>query len=195
MIDLIQLSVEALGHAAQEAGHATAASANPVEQLASVFHVEWATLFAQMLSFGLIFLALRLFAWGPLVKTMEERRQKIADGLQYAEEMRSKLADAERKQSEVLKEAALEAKKMVSEAEKSARQLVEKTQLDAQRRAEEMIARTRESLSQEKQQMLAELRTHAAQLVALTASKVLSKELSTAEMTRYAERAAKEIAQ
>ena len=46
------------------------------------------------------------FAVKPITATLDERQQKIADGLQYAEEMKVQLAAAERERAEKIKEAA-----------------------------------------------------------------------------------------
>lgn len=193
MIDhLLKISSEAVSHAVDAGTHAVAAS-NPIEKIASQFHVELSTLIAQIVSVLLILIVLRLLAWDPVLKILDERRAKIADGLQYAEEMKAKLADAERKQAETLKEAALEAKQITTDAQKTAKEIVEKTTTDARRKAEEIVAQTREALTLERKQMLTELKEHASHMVALTTAKVLGRELSDAEKTSYTEKAVEEL--
>ena len=192
MLDLLQISSEAISHVAEATTHA-AASENTITRLAGNFGVDLPTLTAQIVSFLLVFVLLRYLAWGPILKILDERRTKIADGLQYAEEMKAKLADAERKQAETLKEAALEARQITTDAQKSAKEMIEKSQTEAQHKAEELIAQTRESLTLERRQMMTEVKEHAAHLVALTTSKVLSRELSDAERKRYAEQAVQEL--
>lgn len=192
MIDLLQIAADVAGHAVEHGAHAVAAS-NPVEKIATSFHVEIKTLLAQIVSFLLIFAALYFGAWKKVLDVLEQRRTKIADGLQYAEEMKTQLAEAERKQAETLKAAALEAKEITAQAQKTAKEIIEKTQRDTQRKAEEMIAQTRENLTLERKQMLAEVKEHASRMVALTAERVLSRELNDAERNRFAESAASEI--
>ena len=58
-----------------------------------------------MLNFGIVATALYVLAIKPVAKTLDERQQ-IADGLQYAEEMKTQLAEAERERAEKIKEAA-----------------------------------------------------------------------------------------
>lgn len=192
MIDLLQISSEAVPHIVEAGAHAVA-SANPIETIATGFHVEVSRLIAQIVALLIVFGLLRWKAWGPITKILDERREKIADGLQYAEEMKGKLADAERKQSETIKEAALEAKQITADAQKTAKEIVEKTTADAQRRAEEIVTQTREALSLERNQMMAEIKEHAAHLVTLTTAKILSRELSDAEKASYAEKAVQEL--
>ena len=192
MIDLLQITAEAAGHVVEHGAQAVAAS-NPVEKLASIFHIEKELLAAQIVSFLMIFAALYFGAWKKVLQVLEERRTKIADGLQYAEEMKTKLAEAERQQSEALKAAALEAKEITAQAQKTAKEIVEKMQVEAQYKAEEIIAQTRENLSLERRQMLAEVKEHASKMIAITAAKVLGKELDANERAKFAESAAKEL--
>ena len=192
MTDLLKIASEVATHAVESGAHAAAAS-NPVEALATGFHVEVEKLISQIVSILIIFGAFRLLAWKPILQILDERRRKISDGLQYAEEMKSKLAESERKQAELLKEAALEAKRIQTEAQNSARALAEKSQADAQRKAEELVTSTRESLGLERKQMLAELKEHAAKLVATTTAKVLQRELNDSEKSRFTESAVSEL--
>jgi F-type H+-transporting ATPase subunit b len=192
MIEFIPLTTKAVFLAASTAAHA-ASDSNPVSKLAGNFHVEWSTLTAQLVSFLLIIAALRFLMWKPLLKTLDERRAKIADGLQYAEEMKSKLADAERQQAETIKEAAMEAKRITVEAQQTAKAFIERTQAESQRKAEELVAQTRDALTQERKQMLAEVKEHATHLVALTTARVLQKELGDADRKRFIEAASREL--
>lgn len=192
MIDLLQIAADVAGHAVEHGANAVAAT-NPVEKIATGFHVEIKTLLAQILSFLLIFAALYFGAWKKVLDVLEERRTKIADGLQYAEQMKTQLEASERKQAETLKAAALEAKEITGQAQKTAKEIIEKTHRETQRKTEEMIAQTRENLTLERKQMLAEVKEHASRMVALTASRVLSRELDDAERSRFTESAVKEL--
>ena len=192
MIDLLQIATEVAGHAVEHGTQAVAAS-NPVEKIASLFHVEVKMLAAQIVSFLLIFIALYFGAWKKVLNVLEERKTKIADGLQYAEEMKTKLEEAERKQSETLREAALEAKEIIAQSQQAAKDIIEKTQSDAQRKSEEIVAQTRENLSLERKQMVAEVKEHASRMVAITAAKVLGRELDDGERTKFSESAVNEL--
>ena len=101
-----QIAADTVGTAAD------AASTNPITRLLVNFHVDTERFVAQVLAILIVFVALWLFASKPILKTMDERRKKISDGLEYAEEMKQKLAEAEKRQAEIMKEAALEAKRI-----------------------------------------------------------------------------------
>ena len=184
-----QIAADTVGTAAD------AASTNPITRLLVNFHVDTERFVAQVLAILIVFVALWLFASKPILKTMDERRKKISDGLEYAEEMKQKLAEAEKRQAEMLKEAALEAKRISEDAQAKAREMVDRSAAETARRNEEMVARTREALELERKQMVAEVREQVSRLVAITSSKVLQRELSAEEKSRFANASLKEIAQ
>lgn len=187
MITQLYLAAAGTAHeAATEAG-------NPISELAGQFHVEWPFLIAQMINFCIVAFVLYRFAFKPVLATIEQRQQKIADGLQYAEEMKSKLAEAEKKEAETLKNAQLEAQKIVNEARESAKAFAEKQSQEAVKKAEEIVKKAEAAIDQERKSMLAEVRQEIAALVVLTTGKVLRKELSDQERSTYSESAAREL--
>ena len=90
MIDSLFLFVAAAGGAGEELG--------TVASLARQFGVDWRFLIAQIVNFCLVAFILYRFAFKPVLNTIEDRQKRIADGLQYAEEMKSKLEEAEKKE-------------------------------------------------------------------------------------------------
>ena len=59
---------------------AEADSGGQVEQIARTFGVDWSHLIAQIISFSIVCLLLYRFAYKPILKMLEERRQQIAAG-------------------------------------------------------------------------------------------------------------------
>jgi len=163
------------------------------QDLGNYFHVEPTLLLAQGINFIVVAVVLWKFAFKPVMATMEERQKKIQDGLQYAEEMKARLADAEKQSAEKIKEASEEAAKIVAEARENAKNFLEKQNQDAVHHAEQIIAKAHASMEQEHNQMLADLRQEVARLVVATSAKVLDHELSEADKSRFSESAAKEL--
>ena len=75
---------------------------NPITMLAGQFGVDFPFLAAQVLNFGIVALILYQFAFKPVLATLDQRQKKISDGLQYAEEMKKRLADAEKRYEEII---------------------------------------------------------------------------------------------
>jgi len=152
-----------------------------------------AELLAQIINFCIVAFLLYRFAFKPVLQTMDERQQKISDGLQYAEEMKAKLADAEKEHAATLQKAQQEAQGIVSEARDQAKAFLDKQTQEATAKSEEMIKKAQEAIELERKQMLVEVRQEVTELVIATTSKVLAKELSDADKTQFSKAAAQEL--
>ena len=175
-------------------GSQEVAADNKITMITDKFGVSVPTLFAQMVNFCLVAIVLYYFAVKPISTTLEERQQKISDGLQYAEEMKTQLAEVERERTEKVKQAAIGAQKILAEAREQSKEMIEVKTQEAAAQAEAIIRKASEATELERQKMLADVRQEVARLVVATSSKVLSRDLSDAEKSTFSESAAKELA-
>ncbi|MGF1448922.1 MAG: F0F1 ATP synthase subunit B [Opitutales bacterium] len=187
MIELLSLIAAAPPEVASEGG-------NVVSDIANTFQVDWPMLVAQILNFGIVVTVLYLFAFKPVLRTIDDRQKKISDGLQYAEEMKTKLSDAERQHAETLRVATQEAQRILEEAKSSATKLQESQRAEAVSQAETIIVKARETTEREREQVLAEVRKEVARLVVETSAKVLSQDLTPEQRERFNASATQEIA-
>ena len=185
---------DAISDVADHGEAATPAEADKLTMITDKFGVKLPTLIAQMINFCLVALVLYKFAVKPIVATLDERQQKIADGLQYAEEMKAQLAAAERERAEKIKTAAVDAQKILTESREQSKEMIEQKTQEATAQAEAIIRKASEAAELERQKMLADVRQEVARLVVATSSKVLSRDLSDAEKQTFSDSAAKELA-
>ena len=171
----------------------TSTESGVISEIAGKFGVDRPTLFAQMANFVIVACALYFLAVKPITATLDERQQKIAEGLQYAEEMKIQLAEAERERNETIKQAAVQAQTLLSEAREQAKELIEQKTHDASTQAESILRKAGEASELERQKMLSEVRQEVARLVVVTSGKVLERDLSESEKSTYADTAAKEL--
>ena len=171
-----------------------AATEGVIADIAGKFGVTWPTLIAQIVNFILVAAVLYKFAVKPIAATLEERQQKIAEGLQYAEEMKTQLAQAERERAEKVKDAAAQAQRILSESREQSKEMIEQKTQEAAAQAESIIRKASEATELERQKMLSEVRQEVARLVVATTGKVLSRDLSDSEKATFSEAAAKELA-
>lgn len=164
-----------------------------VEALMTRFGVEWPYLVSQIISFAVVAYLLYRFAFKPVLGTLEERKTRIAEGLRYTEEMKVKLADAEKQHAETVRNASIEGQKIVDEARAAAKSVVERETQQAAQKAQDIVTKAEEAIELDRRKMLAEAREEISRLVVSTASKVLSRELSSDERRRYAESAARDL--
>jgi F-type H+-transporting ATPase subunit b len=65
------------------------------ERIVTIFGVDWPHLLAQIISFSIVCAVLYRFAYRPILKMLEERRQQIAQGLANTEKIKAELAKTE----------------------------------------------------------------------------------------------------
>jgi F-type H+-transporting ATPase subunit b len=163
-------------------------------QLMNQFQVSWPKLLAQIIIFLVLYLTLQKFAFGPIIKVLEERRRRIEEGQANAEKIKLQLAEAEKRYEEVLHKANLEAQQMIEEARKSGDALTQKQTQDAIRQAEEILAKARADIGIERNRMVSEVRKEMVNLVVDTTTKVTGKVLTPADQARLNEETTRQLA-
>src|SRR6266481_378066 len=91
-----------------------------IAQIARTFGVDWAHLGAQVISFAIVCAVLYKFAYRPILKMLEERRQQIAQGLENAAKIKAELDRTETQRQEVLAQAQILAAKFIEDARSAA---------------------------------------------------------------------------
>ena len=97
------------------------------------------TLFGQLISFVLFVWFTMKFVWPPIVKALEERKAKIADGLAAGERGQHEQQLAQQRAKEQLVEAKKKAAEIVVKAEKRAAEIVEEAKGDARVEGERLL--------------------------------------------------------
>src|ERR1051325_2801723 len=130
---------------------------------------------SQVISFAIVALLLRRFAYKPILAVLEERRRRIAEGLLNADKIKQQLAEAEQRYAEILAKGNAQAQKMIDEARESAGHLAERKQQEAVAAAEQIVAKAREASAIEHERTMATLKRELGRLVVDTTSKVTGK--------------------
>lgn len=89
------------------------------------------TLLGQMISFAFLIWFTVKFIWPPLMQAIEERQQKIAEGLAAADNAQKNLAQADAKVADELKTARAKANEIIEQAHQRANQLIDAAKADA----------------------------------------------------------------
>ena len=149
---------------------------------------------SQVVSFVIVALVLRQFAYKPILAILEERRQRIAEGLLNAEKIKTQLAEAEQRYAEILAKANVQAQKMIDEARESAGHVAERKQQEAVAAAEQIVAKAREASAIEHERTMTELKRELGRLVVDTTAKVTGKVLTSDDQRRLQEEASRQLA-
>jgi F-type H+-transporting ATPase subunit b len=169
-------------------------SGGPIQQIANTFGVDWPHLVAQIISFSIVCILLHRFAYKPVLKMLEERRQQIAQGLADTERIKAELAQTEVQRHEVLLRANAEATKLIEEAKAAAARLQAQERQKAIAASQQIILKSREAAAQEHARMLADLKREVARLVVQTTATVIGKTLTQEDQQRMAEETVQQLA-
>ena len=149
---------------------------------------------SQVISFVIIALLLRRFAYKPILAVLEERRRQIEKAQFNAEKIKRQLAEAEQRYAEILTRANAEAQKMIDEARESSAHLAERKQQEAIAAAEQIIAKAREASAIEHERTMESLKRELGRLVVDTTAKVTGKVLTAEDQQRLQEETARQLA-
>src|SRR3954447_6009559 len=149
---------------------------------------------SQVISFVIVALLLRQYAYKPILKVLEERRQRIAEGLANADKIKQQLAEAEQRHAEILAKANGEAQAMIDQARESAGHVAERREQEAIAAAEQIMAKAREASALEHERTMAELKRELGRLVVDTTAKVTGKVLNSDDQRRLQQEAGRELA-
>lgn len=137
-----------------------------------------ATLFAQIVVFFVLAWFTMQFVWPPIVKALDERAKKIADGLAAAEQGKKDLELASQRSAEAIKEGRVKAAELIANAEKRANQVIEEAKKTAQAEYEKIIANAKNDAEQEAIRVKEELRLKMSELVISGAEQILRREIN-----------------
>nr|WP_246600637.1 F0F1 ATP synthase subunit B [Candidimonas humi] len=118
------------------------------------------------------------FIWPPLTKAMDDRRQKIADGLSAAEKGKADLAQAQARISLIEASAKSENHARMVEAEKQAAVLIEQARREGEAEKARIIAQAKQDAAQEVQRARDSLRGEVAALAVKGAEQILKREVN-----------------
>jgi F-type H+-transporting ATPase subunit b len=169
----LALAAETHGEAAS-GGHAAAAPPTP-------FAGTIAQSVAALLVFFIVFFVLKTKAWGPILKGLTDREDKIRADLHSAEAARTEAQAALANYKKQIADADAQVREKLAIAQKDAEQIGVRLKADAQREIEEMKNRAARELDEAKRAALAEVHAHAAQLSTAVAGKILKRQINEAD--------------
>lgn len=171
-----------------------AETGNPIADIALQFGVTWQLLISQIVLFIIVAVALKKFAYEPILKVLDERKKRIAEGLANAEKIKQELAIAQTRAQEVIGQASAQSNKLIEEARAAAARVLEQETQKAIEAANQIVVKARQASEAELARSKAELRKELVRLVAETTAKVSGKVLTLDDQKRLAEETTKQIA-
>ncbi len=144
-----------------------------MEQVFHVFGIDWKLLLINALNFGLLLAALTYFLYKPMMRMLEERRDKIAQGVHDADQAARELATIERSRLQKLADAGKEADTVVSQARALGNEKQREILSGAEAAAARVLSEAEAQAQDLKAQAIDESKQEVAKLIVLGMEKAL----------------------
>lgn len=136
-----------------------------------------ATLIGQIISFAFFAWFCTKYIWPIIIKALDDRQAKIADGLAAAEKGQHELEMAEKKATEILHDGKEKSQEFINQAQKRHDEIVDEAKDDAREEGERILAAARSAIDQERQQAKDTLRMEVSALAIAGAEQILMREV------------------
>lgn len=106
----------------------------------------------QLVTFVFVFMVLKRFAFKPITRTLETRRQTIEDGVKMGQHMEKERVKLDKDVAQVMRDARLEADKIIGNGQKEAREIIREAEKVGSRKVDTMLADAEARISEETEQ-------------------------------------------
>lgn len=144
-------------------------------------------LIVQIISFLIFIVLLWRLAGGPITRMLDQRQDKIREGMEAADRMKAELQATAAKNEEVLRQARADAQQILTDARATGDAQIARAKEQAERQGEEYLTRARQTLQGETETARQQLRQEVADLAVMAATKIVRKELDPAAQARLIE--------
>jgi len=151
------------------------------------------TLVVQMVVFATLIYITMKWIWPPLLKMMDERQRKIAEGLAAAEEGEKELAEARGKADGIVREARERANQIIDHAQHRANEMVEEAKGTASAEGARIVAAAQQQIELDTTRAKESLRREVAGIAVGAASKLLGREIDPRTHAELLEKLAAQI--
>ncbi len=131
-----------------------------------------------LLAFVIVFFILKKFAWQPILKSMNDREQGIADSLSTAEKIKTEMSQMKSENEALLVKAREERAQMLKEAKETKDKIINEAKEQAKVETNKIIADAQSVINQQKMAALTDLKNQVGTLVVEVSEKILRRELS-----------------
>jgi F-type H+-transporting ATPase subunit b len=135
------------------------------------------TLIIQGLAFFAVAWLVMKFGWPHIMRAIEERQKKIAEGLAAGERGQKELAEAKNSANDIIREAHARAGKIVDQANRRSTELIDEARGAAIAEGQRLVGEARQEVELETSRAREQLRKEVATLAVIGASRLLGREI------------------
>ena len=142
-----------------------------------------------LVCFGIAFFVLRKYAFGPIQRTIDERRERIRQAVDEADNARSEARELLEQNRAILAQARSEAADILAEARKVGDAQIDRAKQEAESERQRRLEDTRKQIEAETTRAIGQIRSEVADLTLEATARVVGKVLDTADQKRLVEEA------
>jgi F-type H+-transporting ATPase subunit b len=157
--------------------------------------VLWGNLIWQCLAFGLLVFLMYRFAYGPIIRMLDERANRIRESMEQAEQIKRDNAAAAQRAEQIIAEAQTQTRDMLAQAQQMSQRTITAAQAEARELRERLLADAHKHIEVDTQRAKDELRREVARLAIMAAGRVVGKSLDTQDHYRLVDEALGEVEQ
>lgn len=136
-----------------------------------------ATLYGQIIAFGFFVWFCVQYIWPRIIKGLDARQAKIADGLAAGEKGKQELASAQQEVAKILSESKGKAQELINQGQKRHDEIVNEAKEDAAKEGVRILNLARDEIAQDQEKAKVALRAEVSALVMVAAEKILMREV------------------
>ncbi len=133
--------------------------------------------FWMLVTFTLVFLILKKFAWKPIVQALKEREENIQEGIENAETARQELENVKIKSDKIISESIVERDKLIRQGREIKEKLMVEARDEAEKEARKMVDSAKKLIEEEKTAAVNQIKEQIASLSVEIAERILRKKL------------------
>lgn len=145
-----------------------------MEQVLGTFGIDWKLLLINAANFGLLMVVLWYFLYEPLTRMLEERRERIAQGVMDAQKAQETLTEIETSRAQTLAKAGKEADELLLRARESAQEKQDELIAAGESSAQQLLSDASKAAQELKSQALEESKKEVAKLIVLGMEKAFN---------------------
>ncbi len=150
-------------------------------EILNQFGVDIRLLLAQIVNFTILLIVLKFILYKPVLKMLDERKQRIIEAEENAASIEARLEKIEKEREKVISLASAEATKLLEDATKTSTEIIEEAHTKAADDIKLMVTKAKDQISADRTEMQHQLREELANLVATAMTSVYKKKLTKAD--------------
>jgi F-type H+-transporting ATPase subunit b len=135
-------------------------------------------IFWMLVTFSIVLVILRKFAWKPIVNSLKNRENSIDKALNEAKSAREEIANLKAENEKIIQEAKIERDTIIKGAKEKGDEIIKISRSDAEKERKRILEETKNLVRKEKEVAFSEIKSELSEIIIDTASKIIRKELS-----------------